>query len=170
MRGEGRGRLELGAYDGGHIGPSFFSLQNNCGFMTNMVSLGDKVFILQFSRFLWRCGTARQPTARALSLHQGLRNLQASRTSRSLLWRCGHKRPLNSVLALIAIFFLCAVNLREGRSDGRSPVPKVTIAVFTFALFTGNGILWKECVVLPHLCKRTFKGAYVLTPSGSLRP
>ncbi|GFX96789.1 hypothetical protein TNCV_1648241 [Trichonephila clavipes] len=36
-------------------------------------------------------------------------------------------------------------------SDGRSPVPKVTTAVFTFALFTGNGILWKECVVLPHL-------------------
>ncbi|GFX72134.1 hypothetical protein TNCV_3050571 [Trichonephila clavipes] len=32
-------------------------------------------------------------------------------------------------------------------SDGRSPVPKVTTAVFTFALFTGNGILWKECVV-----------------------
>ncbi|GFX72135.1 hypothetical protein TNCV_3050581 [Trichonephila clavipes] len=36
-------------------------------------------------------------------------------------------------------------------SDGRSPVPKVTTAVFTFALFTGNGILWKECVVLQHL-------------------
>ncbi|GFW64960.1 hypothetical protein TNCV_392261 [Trichonephila clavipes] len=36
-------------------------------------------------------------------------------------------------------------------SDGRSPVPKVTTAVFTFALFTGNGILWKECVFLPHL-------------------
>ncbi|GFX67461.1 RNase H domain-containing protein [Trichonephila clavipes] len=43
--------------------------------------------------------------------------------------------------------------------DGRSPVPKVTFAVFTFALFTGNGILWKECVVLPHLCKRTLRGA-----------
>ncbi|GFX96790.1 hypothetical protein TNCV_1648251 [Trichonephila clavipes] len=36
-------------------------------------------------------------------------------------------------------------------SDGRSPVTKVTTAVFTFALFTGTGILWKECVVLPHL-------------------
>ncbi|GFU88834.1 hypothetical protein TNCV_4445111 [Trichonephila clavipes] len=32
-------------------------------------------------------------------------------------------------------------------SDGRSPVPKVTIAVFTFALFTGNGILWKGNVL-----------------------
>ncbi|GFW03354.1 hypothetical protein TNCV_4544361 [Trichonephila clavipes] len=39
-------------------------------------------------------------------------------------------------------FFVCAVHLREGRSDGRSPVPKVTIAVFIFALFTGNGFLW----------------------------
>ncbi|GFW60487.1 uncharacterized protein TNCV_943541 [Trichonephila clavipes] len=68
------------------------------------------------------------------------------------------KRPWNSFLALITIF-LCAVNLKEGRSDGRSPVPKVTIAVFTFALFTGNGILWKECVLLPHLCKRTLRGA-----------
>ncbi|GFY35856.1 hypothetical protein TNCV_4842311 [Trichonephila clavipes] len=28
-----------------------------------MVSLGDKVFILQFSRFRWRCGTAGKPTA-----------------------------------------------------------------------------------------------------------
>ncbi|GFT91532.1 hypothetical protein TNCV_3903291 [Trichonephila clavipes] len=54
--------------------------------------------------------------------------------------------------------------------DGRSPVPKVTTAVFTFALFTGNGILWKECVVLPHLCKRTFKGEYVLTPARFIRP
>ncbi|GFX51026.1 hypothetical protein TNCV_2733771 [Trichonephila clavipes] len=36
-------------------------------------------------------------------------------------------------------------------SDERLPVPKVKTAVFTFALFTGNGILWKECVVLPHL-------------------
>ncbi|GFV27859.1 hypothetical protein TNCV_4633411 [Trichonephila clavipes] len=34
-------------------------------------------------------------------------------------------------------------------SDGRSPVPKITTAVFTFALFTGNGILWKDCVVCP---------------------
>ncbi|GFX68465.1 integrase catalytic domain-containing protein [Trichonephila clavipes] len=32
-------------------------------------------------------------------------------------------------------------NLKEGRSDGRSPVPKVAIAVFIFALFTGNGFL-----------------------------
>ncbi|GFX51029.1 hypothetical protein TNCV_2733801 [Trichonephila clavipes] len=55
-------------------------------------------------------------------------------------------------------------------SDGRSPVPKVTTAVFTIALFTGNGILWKECVVLPHLCKRTFKGQYVLTPARFIRP
>ncbi|GFV03238.1 hypothetical protein TNCV_4018351 [Trichonephila clavipes] len=30
-------------------------------------------------------------------------------------------------------------NLKEGRSDGRSSVPKVTTAVCTFALFTGNG-------------------------------
>ncbi|GFT45157.1 hypothetical protein TNCV_4775501 [Trichonephila clavipes] len=36
--------------------------------------------------------------------------------------------------------------------------------------FGGNGILWKECVVLPHLCKRTFKGAYVLTPARFIRP
>ncbi|GFW26515.1 hypothetical protein TNCV_1164511 [Trichonephila clavipes] len=28
--------------------------------MTNVVSLGDKVFILQFSRFRWRCGTAEK--------------------------------------------------------------------------------------------------------------
>ncbi|GFV45233.1 hypothetical protein TNCV_127051 [Trichonephila clavipes] len=33
-----------------------------------------------------------------------------------------------------------------------------------------NGILWKECVVLPHLCKRTFMGAYVLTPARFIRP
>ncbi|GFW61017.1 hypothetical protein TNCV_4872271 [Trichonephila clavipes] len=63
MRGERSGRLVLGVYDGGHRGPSFFFLQNNCGFMTNMVSVGDKVFILQFSRFRWRCGTAGKPTA-----------------------------------------------------------------------------------------------------------
>ncbi|GFS70469.1 hypothetical protein TNCV_2305511 [Trichonephila clavipes] len=55
-------------------------------------------------------------------------------------------------------------------SDGRSPVPKVTTAVFTIALFTGTGILWKECVVFPHLCKRTFKGEYVLTPARFIRP
>ncbi|GFT52068.1 hypothetical protein TNCV_466761 [Trichonephila clavipes] len=55
MRGDGSGRLALGVYDGGHIGPGFL---NYFGFMTNMVSLGDKVFILQFSRSLGRCGTA----------------------------------------------------------------------------------------------------------------
>ncbi|GFV27860.1 hypothetical protein TNCV_4633421 [Trichonephila clavipes] len=29
--------------------------------------------------------------------------------------------------------------------------PKLQLQFFTFALFTRNGILWKECVVLPHL-------------------
>ncbi|GFV99699.1 integrase catalytic domain-containing protein [Trichonephila clavipes] len=80
------------------------------------------------------------------------------------------KRPWNSFLALtdepqtsLAVWtkdhmelfssidynsFVCAVNLKE--SDGRSPVPKVTIAVFTFALFTRNGIRWNASFLL-HL-------------------
>ncbi|GFX86197.1 RT_RNaseH domain-containing protein [Trichonephila clavipes] len=41
------------------------------------------------------------------------------------------------------------VNLKEGRSDGRSPVPKVTMAVCTFALFTGNG--FKRNVGVPQV-------------------
>ncbi|GFU38691.1 hypothetical protein TNCV_503571 [Trichonephila clavipes] len=44
MRGERSGRLVLGVYDGGHIRAKFFSLQNNCGFMTNMVSPGRQSF------------------------------------------------------------------------------------------------------------------------------
>ncbi|GFW14676.1 hypothetical protein TNCV_1561391 [Trichonephila clavipes] len=41
------------------------------------------------------------------------------------------------------------VNLKEGRSDGRSPVPKVTTAVCTLALFTGNG--FKRNVGVPQV-------------------
>ncbi|GFS97306.1 hypothetical protein TNCV_1824681 [Trichonephila clavipes] len=51
------------------------------------------------------------------------------------------------------MFFLCAFDLKEGRSDGRSPVPKFTTAIFTFALFllfTRNGIWWNASF-LPHL-------------------
>ncbi|GFX27417.1 retrovirus-related Pol polyprotein from transposon RE1 [Trichonephila clavipes] len=68
MRGDGSGRLVLGVYDGGHMGPADF--------------FGD-------------VEPPDQPTARALSMHQGRRSLQeeghaSSRTSHRLLWRCEH--------------------------------------------------------------------------------
>ncbi|GFV09647.1 hypothetical protein TNCV_2937581 [Trichonephila clavipes] len=47
-------------------------------------------------------------------------------------------------------------------TDGRSPVP-VTIAVFTFALLTGNGILWKECVVLKSTSVNITLGVHSLS-------
>ncbi|GFV97230.1 hypothetical protein TNCV_161991 [Trichonephila clavipes] len=53
-----------------------------------MVSLGDKVFILQFSRFRWRCGTAGKTTA---SITDELRRL---------LWRCGRKTNSQSIIVL----------------------------------------------------------------------
>ncbi|GFW55778.1 hypothetical protein TNCV_121621 [Trichonephila clavipes] len=84
-----------------------------------MVSLGDKVFILQFSRILWRCGTASPTNSQDI--------LDASGTP---------------------------------ESTGITDEPQTSLAV------KRNFV---ECVVSPHLCKRTFsKGAYVLTPARSV--
>ncbi|GFW04805.1 hypothetical protein TNCV_4880411 [Trichonephila clavipes] len=107
MRGDGSGRLVLGVYDGGHIGPGFL---NYFGFMTNMVSLGEKFLFYSLADLLVDVEPPDQPTARALSMHQGRQSLherspvqptgrtlsmhhgrwslQASRTNRRLLWRC----------------------------------------------------------------------------------
>ncbi|GFW14678.1 hypothetical protein TNCV_1561411 [Trichonephila clavipes] len=50
----------------------------------------------------------------------------------------------------LCVFFISSfVNLKEGRSDGRSPVPKVTTADCTLALFTGNG--FKRNVGVPQV-------------------
>ncbi|GFT43504.1 hypothetical protein TNCV_815481 [Trichonephila clavipes] len=164
MRGDGSRRLVLGVYDEGHIGPGFFFKKNDFVFMTNMVSLGDKVFILQFSRIIWRCGTAGPTNSQGIVDASGTPEstgevagptnsqdiVDASGTPESTgitddpqtsLAVLPHKRTMNSLLSLIVIFFVCCA-FERGEECGRSPVPKVTIAVFIFALFTRNGIRW----------------------------
>ncbi|GFW35540.1 hypothetical protein TNCV_2461821 [Trichonephila clavipes] len=67
-------------------------------------------------------------------------------------------------------FFLCSVHLREGRSDGRSPVPKLQLQ-FLYLPCLQETDFCGMCFLAPPLRANFLaKGAYVLTPTRFITP
>ncbi|GFX53323.1 hypothetical protein TNCV_363161 [Trichonephila clavipes] len=67
-------------------------------------------------------------------------------------------------------FFVCAEHLREGRSDGRSPVPKLQLQFLYLPCLQETDFGGMFFLSPPLRANCLAKGAYILTPAGIITP